>query len=29
VISCDVGRTAAAAAGSDHFPVIADLQIDD
>ena len=29
VISCDVVRTAAAAAASDHFPVISDLKIDD
>jgi len=29
VISCDVVRTAAAAAASDHFPVVSDLKIDD
>ena len=29
VISCEVVRTAAAAAASDHFPVVSDLRIDD
>ena len=29
VITCEVVRTAAAAAASDHFPVVSDLKVDD